>query len=451
MYNSELIQEANPFWRDPAATLSRGAGQRRDLFGTLLQHLLENERRAAVLTGPRQVGKTTVLRQVGDALRQQGVPPAQITYFDFWDPRLAAAGISAQEVVDYSPPGLRTDLPRFFLFDEISRSIRWSEWLKQAVDQQRGRFLATDSAAAVLALGSRESGLGRWDEHRMEALTFREFLTLQASEGEPPEDAFRRLPTAYARYLSLGGRPEFIFEESVERAHRRIRNDTADRAIVLDLLRHDVDVERVRELFVYLAEDSGAIFDPKARARLLHRPEAKPVDRRTLDKWTALLLESLLLARLDPFAPSATGRLAGRSHPKLYASDHGLVMAFSGVAQPLGDPAVTARALEAAVFLHLRELAWKRSWRISYLRDRKGLAEIDFVVHEGPRVLALVEVTTSKDPRKKLEQLLAAEVGGKNVVRVVVHGGVEERADGPVRFAPAPKFMLDPSGWIGRS
>lgn len=451
MYLTELLQEANPFWRDPATTLAGGVSRHRDLFGALMQHLSSNQRRAAVLTGPRQVGKTTLLHQLGDALMKEGVPPAQLTYFDFSDDRLPAAGISAREVVDYMPPSARADLPRFFLLDEISRSTRWSEWLKQAVDHKQGRFLVTDSAAVVLAHGTRESGLGRWDEYRMESLTFREFLGLQARDGESPEAAFPRLPNAYSRYLSFGGRPEFVFEDSLGRALRRIRSDTVDRAIVRDLLRRDVEVERVRELFVYLVEDSGAIFDPKARARLLQRPGAPPVDRRSLDKWTALLLESLLLARLDTFAPSATGRLAGRSHPKLYASDHGLVVAFSGVAEPLGDPSVMARALEAAVFLHLRELAQRSGFTTSYLRDKSGRTEIDFVVHKGPRVLALVEVTTAKDPRKKLEQLLSSSLATKKTVRVVVHGGSEQRLEGPVRLAPAPKFLLDPSRWIGEA
>ena len=448
MYMTELLQEANPFWRDPAATLAGGSRQRA-LFGPLMKHLSSNERRAAVLTGPRQVGKTTLLLQLGDALLKQGVPPAQLTYFDFSDDRLPAAGISAREVVDYLPPAARADLPRFFLLDEISRSTRWSEWLKHAVDHKQGRFLVTDSAAAVLARGARESGLGRWDEYRMESLTFREFLALQAPDGESPEAAFPRFPNAYSRYMSFGGRPEFVFEDSLGRALRRIRSDTVDRAIVRDLLRRDVDVERVRELFVYLVEDSGAIFDPKARARLLQRPEAPPVDRRTLDKWTALLLESLLLARLDTFAPSATGRLAGRSHPKLYASDHGLIVAFSGVAEPLADPSVMARALEAVVFLHLRELAERSNFSISYLRDKGGRTEIDFVVHKGPEILALIEVTTSKDPRKKLDQLVSSGLAAKKAVRVVVHGGSEERLGGPVRLAPTPKFLLDPNRWIG--
>ena len=445
---TELIEEANPSWREPAAPFSLASG-RRELFAALQDHLTANERRAAVLIGPRQVGKTTLLLQLADALLAQGVQPAQVTYFDFSDERLPADGISAREVVEHLPPGLKPDLPRFFLFDEISRSRRWPEWLKQAVDKKHGRFLVTDSAASVLREGSRESGLGRWDEYRMESLTFREFLALQAREGESPTSVLARLPNGYARYMSVGTRPEFIFEESAARAFRRIRSDTVERGIIRDLLRHDVDVERVRELFVYLLEDSGAIFDSEARGRLLQRPGAPSIDRRTLDKWTGLLFESLLIARLDPFAPSATGRLAARAHPKLYASDHGLAMAFSGVADPLADAAAVGRALEAAVFLHLRQLALRDGLTVSYARDKSGQTEIDFVLHQGPKVRALIEVTAAQSPRKKLEQLERSPLASKGAVRLVVHGGLEAREEGEVRIAPAQRFLLDPSRWIG--
>jgi predicted AAA+ superfamily ATPase len=162
---------------------------------------------------------------------------------------------------------------------------------------------------------------------------------------------------------------------------------------------------RIRELFVYLISDSGAIFDAAARGRLLERTEASPVDRRSLEKWIARLEDTRLIVRLDPFARAATGTLAGRSYPKLYAFDHGLVVAFSGVADPLDDPSVLARSLEATVFRHLRGSVDRTHVGLAYVRDRQGLNEVDFVVHEGAKVRALVEVTVAKDPHKKLEQM----------------------------------------------
>jgi predicted AAA+ superfamily ATPase len=449
MHLIELLHDLNPAWRDARARISNRFHVRREIHGVLLQHLSSSQRRAAVLVGPRQVGKTTLLLQLADDLLDKvGVAPANVTYFDFSDDRLPIEGVSPRDVVDVAPPGLQSDQPRFFLFDEVSRGGRWAEWLKHAVDARHGRFLVTDSAATLLRQAGRESGLGRWDEYRIEGLSMPEYLALQPGQGSP-QQKLAALPDPFGRYLSLGGFPEHAVADSFSEARRRIREDTTDRAIRRDLLRFDVDVERIRELFVYLVSDSGAIFDAAARARLLQRPESSPVDRRSLEKWIARLEDTRLIVRLDPFARAATGKLAGRSYPKLYAFDHGLVVAFSGVADPLGDPSVLAPSLEATVFRHLRGCVDRTNLGLAYLRDKQGLKEADFVVHEGRRVRALVEVTVAKDPDKKLEQMAKLARDLKAPRSIVVHGGLQERREGAVWFAPAPAFLMNASDWIG--
>jgi len=450
MLLAEILNDLNPGWRDRSARLAVGLHFRRPVHASLLRHLTGSGRRAAVLLGPRQVGKTTLLFQlVDDLIEGVGVPAANITYFDFSDERLPAEGLSPRDVVMFDPPGVQRDKPRFFLFDEISRGNRWGDWLKHAVDARRGRFLITDSAATLLREGGRESGLGRWDEYRLEALSFGEFLGVQARPHESGIDTLARLPTSFERYLTLGGRPEFVYAESLSEAHRRIRADTVDRAIVRDLIRSGADVERVRDLFVYLVSDSGAIFDAATRTRFFQRLGGSPADRRSLEKWIGLLEETMLIARADVFARSSTGRLAGRSYPKLYASDHALVVAFSGLAEPLQDGAVRGRCFEAVVFRHLRENATQRELSVSYIRDADGRSEVDFVLHSGSQIRALIEVTSSKDPQKKVDQLAAIAARLKPHHCIVVHGGLESRKSGDVWLAPAESFLLAPHDWIG--
>jgi predicted AAA+ superfamily ATPase len=86
---------------------------------------------------------------------------------------------------------------------------------------------------------------------------------------------------------------------------------------------------------------------------------------------------------------------------------------------------------------------------LAYARDKRGAAEVDFVVHEGPKVRALVEVTSGKDPTGKLEQVAAAARDLKARRSIIVHGGMEERRKGDVWLAPAPSFLLGAPEWIG--
>src|SRR5438046_5982390 len=84
MSTAEILHEQNPFWRNPRARLALDLPFRRFACKPLLDHITRAQRRAAVLLGPRQVGKTRLLFQIADdLLDHHAVQPPNITYFDF--------------------------------------------------------------------------------------------------------------------------------------------------------------------------------------------------------------------------------------------------------------------------------------------------------------------------------------------------------------------------------
>src|SRR5438132_556788 len=132
MILSDILQDQNPWWRDGAIRRARTYPVRRDLQPQLLSRVARLEdRRAFVLLGPRQVGKTVLLLQLADDLLEAGWPPRSLTYFDFSDDRLTEK-VAARDVVDALPEGLDPERPRVFLFDEIRQAPLWDRWLKQA-------------------------------------------------------------------------------------------------------------------------------------------------------------------------------------------------------------------------------------------------------------------------------------------------------------------------------
>ena len=208
MILSELLQDQNPWWRDGQLRRARGYPVRRDLQSQILSQVLRlDDRRAMVLLGPRQVGKTILLLQLADDLLDQGWPPRNLTYFDFTDDRLTEE-VTARGVAELQPVGFDPEHPRVLLLDEIRSAPNWDRWLKQAVDHRVGKIVATDSAAGLLRHESRESGLGRWDEHILETLSFREFVRLYAAPGETLEETVRQRGDLHERYLEIGGFPD---------------------------------------------------------------------------------------------------------------------------------------------------------------------------------------------------------------------------------------------------
>jgi predicted AAA+ superfamily ATPase len=434
MISTEILQDQNPWWQDPSARRAQRFPVRRDLQSRLLARVQQIEdRRATVLLGPRQVGKTVLLFQVADDLLGAGWPSANLTYFDFSDDRLTEE-VSAREVADALPVGADPELPRVLLFDEVHFAPGWDRWLKQAVDAGGTRIVVTDSAASVLRDGARESGQGRWDEIRIEGLTLPELARLQAGPEEDVAAVLRRLPNLAERYLALGGFPEHALSEDPSLVRARLRSDIVERAILRDLVRRDVDLARVRDLFVYLARDSGAVFDATARGRDLD------ADPRSVREWIRLLEETMLLASLELGTRRASTGL--RARPRIYAADHGLVAAFASLPH---QPGLRGRLFEAVVFRQLREIARASGLRLSYFRHSDDL-ELDFVLEGDAGIVCAIEVTSAARLREeKLERVRKAGAALGVDRLFLVHGGfVDEKAEG-VRPIPLARFLMDAS------
>jgi predicted AAA+ superfamily ATPase len=435
----EVLQDQNPWWRSAQARRALAYPVRRELQREVLERIGRlADRRALVMVGPRQVGKTVLLLQTADDLLRAGWPPANLTYFDFSDDRLLEEA-TPRQVVDARPDGYEPDRPRVLLLDEINVVAKWDRWLKQAVDAAAGlRIVATGSAAAWMRTSGQESGQGRWDELQLEGLSFREFLALHAESGEPVEATFSRERGLIERYLAVGGFPEHARRQSPDDAatdefaevFRRLREDIADRAIRRDLGRSGLDVERVRKLFVYLVESSGGIFKATARASDLD------ADPRSVREWLQRLSETLLLVRLEPWHRRPAARL--RSQPKIYAADPGLVSAFSPAAR-----LERARQFEAAAFRHLRAAARELSADLRYYRTDDGL-EIDFVLQTAKELIGIEVKSSIRVRPEEIDRLrqAGASLGASRVL--FVYGGALSEPDREVPRIALQKFLLDP-------
>lgn len=447
----ELLPTLNPWWQSQGARSARELPRRRTVCGTLLDRLRHPtpDRRAVVLLGPRQAGKTTALLQAIDTLLDEGWPPGNLLYHDFFDSRGAPAP-PLDAVDSFEPPGFRRDLPRIWFFDEVTRAPGWAASLKRMVDDARrapaarsAYYVVSDSAAGLLRTGLADVLEGRTDDLRISGLLYSEFLALLSRDGETTATTAQRLPGAFERYVSLGGFPGLHRYEDHALARRILREDIAEKAIRRDLDRENVDIPRVCDLFSYLVRDSGSIFVAAERSRDLSAGE-RGIDERTVRSWVGLLEQCCLLARLESWSPldrrhKASSQLAAR--PKLYAEDHGLVAAFDPRPDPLAREGVRDRVLETLVYTHLRGLQRrKQNLRITYFRDKLG--EIDFLLDGVERPLA-IEVTSSSQPAKHVAKTArAVQRTGLDRVVILHEGGDTGERDG-IRLVRIEDFLLD--------
>lgn len=243
----------------------RAAGSRECFPALARQVLAPEEYRAAIVIGPRQVGKTTLVHQIIATVLDQGFPPAYILYVDLeLDP---FRGVGLRDLVRDRPSNPHPAYPVLCLLDEIHYYRTWAADLELLVDQwrHRFRFLLTGSASRELRLGMEESLQGRYDRFSLFGLSLREFRDLRESRrcaGAHPLPAREHLMA----YLERGGFPAHATTAELPVVRRRIQEDVSMRAVSHDIVarlsglkgREVRDDEGLRRFFLHLVENPGA-------------------------------------------------------------------------------------------------------------------------------------------------------------------------------------------------
>ena len=402
----------------PPATFPRFAR------GPLLEALADTP--VVLLHGPRQCGKTTLARWVGE--------PAGYGYLSFDDDTLRAAALA-------DPTGFVADLPSRMVLDEVQRVPELFTALKVAVDRDRtaGRFLLTGSANVLLLPRLADSLAGRMEARRLHPLSQCElaghesgFLAVLFGAAFGLR-AYGRLGGELAERIVAGGYPAALARQGARRREWY-------RAYVETLVQRDVrDLARIGALDALprLLELAAG-----QTARLVNISEmAGPfqLSRPTIRDYVTLLEQVFLIEQLPPWHSNLLSRLV--KTPKLHLCDTGLAAALLRVdaAALARDRALLGQLLETFVLQELRRMA---SWHAEpvtfhHFRDKDGV-EVDLVLERGAFELAGVEVkaaaSVSATDFRGLRKLRSAS-GERFVCGVVLYDGENALRFGDRLFA----------------
>jgi len=337
-----------------------------------------------LIHGPRQCGKTTLARVVGERMGY--------AYVNFDDD-------VARGAADADPAGFVADLPKHTILDEVQRVPALFAALKTAVDRKRvaGRFMLTGSANVLLVPKLADSLAGRMQILRLHPLAQCElarrapaFLDVLFRGGFKTRQN-ERLAGQLAERIAAGGYPAALVRPTEK------RRATWYRDYLEALVQRDVrDLARISALDALPRLLSLAAAQT---ARLLNVADlAAPfqLSRPTIRDYVTLLERVFLLETLPPWHSNRLSRLV--KTPKLHLGDSGLACALLGVdaASLAADRPLLGQLLETFVFQELRRQA---SWRdepigFFHFRDKDG-AEVDMVLERGARELVGVEVKAS--------------------------------------------------------
>lgn len=352
-------------------------------------------RKMVFLAGPRQVGKTTLARNL----------PGAVAGYLNWD------------VPEHRERILRRELPpgNFWIFDEIHKYRLWRNYLKGLWDIRRPeqRILITGSARLDYYRYSGDSLQGRYHLLRLHPLSFAELGATR--------DAFDTL-------RMLGGFPEPFFggsEVEARRWSREYRNR---------LVREEVgSLERVRDLgqlellMFRLPELVGSTLSINALREDLQ------VSHKTMASWLDILERLYGLFRLSPFgAPRIRAIKKAQKH---YHFDWTLV----GEPGPRFENLVACHLLK---WVHHQQDTQGRDLELRYFRDRDG-HEVDFVVVDGPRPILLIECKLGDAPVERGLRLLHQRFPEVRAWQISAEGSRDHQTPEGLRVAPATKLLAE--------
>ena len=368
------------------------------------------------LSGPRQCGKTTIVRAV--AARRRGL------YLNWDDP--ADRRVIQRGELDFGAP--------LWAFDELHKFRRWRGFLKGLYDthHDRHQILVTGSARLELYGHGGDSLQGRYFGHHLHPLTASEV----ARRALVPLDQVPELPRdpvpgdLLDSLLALGGFPEpFLSASAKEAARWRL-------AYAARLVREDVrDLERIREpeRLELLYDRLGAVAGGVLSINSLR--EDLEVAFETARAWIAILERLDAVFRVPPYGPPRIKSV--KKEQKLYFWDW-----------PRAES--EGARFENLVALHLLRLAhWAADVEgerveLRYFRTRMG-HEVDFVLLRGGRPWIAVEAKLAEQPLDPGLRYLLERVAVPFAFQVHLRGGRERRAadvgKSKVRHVSAARFL----------
>lgn len=341
--------------------------------------------------GPRQCGKTTLVKHVGDEL--------DYAYLSFDDE-------ATREFAHDDPHGFVAGLPEKAILDEVQRVPELFAAIKMEVDRDRvpGRFILTGSANVLLVPRLSDSLAGRMEVIRLHPLSMSEITGedsrfIDRTFGQ--DWGFVQSPRqgeTLAGCVTAGGYPAALAR------NQERRRATWYREYVKTIVQRDIrDLARIRgldsipKIMEMIALQSGQLFNLSKLASPFE------LSRPTIGEYVTLLEGVFLVNRIRPWYSNRMSRLI--KTPKIHVGDTGLGCSLldMGAKDLMEDRKTFGNLLETFVFQELlRQASWQEApIRFSHFRNKDG-AEVDIVLERGSREIVGVEVK------------LSGSVGGKD-------------------------------------
>jgi len=344
-----------------------------------------------VLTGMRQVGKTTLMKHIFNM-----IPSRNKVFLDMENPlnqKIFEEENFENIVLNLKKFGINFNEKSFVFIDEIQLAPNIVKPIKYLFDHYKIKFFLTGSSSFYLKNLFPESLAGRKIVYELFPLDFMEFLIFKNKEKEFfwnfSEKArnkniisFQLFKGLFDEYITFGGFPRVVLEEDPTRK-KKILEDIFKSYYEKDIktLSDFKEIGRLRDLILLLSNRVGSKIEITKIASEIG------VSRETIYSYLNFLEMTYFIFLIRPLSRSLNGEVRGAR--KVYFCDTGLLNYLTKLKEGV--------VFENAVFLNL-----KKYGEINYYQKYKG-PEIDFILNKA--IGLEVKLKADEKDIKKLKKL----------------------------------------------
>ena len=430
------LKSWNPWWQLGLKGTERYKDPlyKREIFNDIWRQFKSNNLIISIV-GMRQVGKSTIMRQMIRDLLENNTDAKQILYVSFDDPYLRAnydqKKIFEDVVHAYTEHILSEDISTttkelYFFFDEIHQLPQWEKILKTYFDRSFPiRYTVSGSSSIRLQHKNRESLLGRISEHILWPFSFREYIEQHAfnannlkklsviSELRDASIAFMKnrsidgvipilqkifiktvadhkidIVNNLKKFILEGGFPR-VWQQSDLASKQRTLWEHHVAKVIFEDLPQVAKIRKVRDLeFLYVR-----VVDFNGKEAVLSELQKDlKVHWETLDRYLNYLNKTFLLFRVDRTKSKRSDRKRRAGNVKFYVTDIALRNALRRRTEEVyDDPEEMGYIAETLVCTAIQR--WGDGLRhddsVTFFRDKTG--EVDFIVKD-PNAITPIEV-----------------------------------------------------------
>ena len=338
-----------------------------------------SKREFTILIGARQIGKSTLLKQLFEELKQNG----EAVFFLNLDRKdiLEELNQNPENLLKTCP--LQSDKKIIVFIDEIQYLDDATNFLKLLFDEYSTqlKIVATGSSAFYIDRQFNDSLVGRKKIFQMGTLDFEEFLLFknradlvneisQFKSKKKSKSIQENLLWAYMdEFINYGGYPAVVLEENIEDKIELLR-EIRDSYIKRDVLESGItDETKFYRMLMLLASQTGNLLNVNEISNTLR------ISNATVENYLYVLQKCFHITLLKPFYANLRKELT--KMPKVYINDLGLRNVLINYFSPLEQRADKGAVLENFSFRLLSERFEEN--QIKYWRTADG-NEVDFVI-----------------------------------------------------------------------